>query len=88
MTLIFIIIRLIFIFLLGYFIYYLYRKLWKNKAEISNNNKTNKNIKPEEMKQDPVCKTYVPISQAIVYTDKNKKLYFCSEKCKKKYNQN
>jgi YHS domain-containing protein len=77
-------IRLFLLLTLGYLISFLYRKLWKNNNFV-NDNKTNNINEPEEMKQDPVCKTYVPKSQAINYKTNNKTLYFCSEECKNKY---
>ncbi len=37
---------------------------------------------PEEMKQDPVCGTWVPVSQAITIEHMGSQLYFCSPKCR------
>jgi len=80
-------IRLFFIVLLGYLVSYLYKKLWKGDKYFVNdkNDSENNRNEPEEMKQDPVCKTYVPKSQAITYIHRGEKLYFCSETCKEQY---
>ena len=78
-------IRVVLLLLLGYFVRYLYKKLWKNNSAIGNKKNNNKSIKPEEMKQDPVCKTYVPVSQAKIYSDNGSNKYFCSDKCMNKY---
>ncbi len=39
----------------------------------------------EELVQDPLCKCYIPKSQAYYISLKGEKLYFCSEECYKKY---
>jgi YHS domain-containing protein len=39
----------------------------------------------EEMVQDPVCGCYIPKSQALILSQGNKELYFCSQVCSQKY---
>ena len=39
----------------------------------------------EEMVQDPVCSSYVPISSAETVDTPQGKLYFCSVQCRDKY---
>lgn len=39
----------------------------------------------EEMAQDPVCGTWVPIGQAVLLDVKREKHYFCSPECRDKY---
>lgn len=39
----------------------------------------------EELVQDPLCKTYVPKSQAIVSDIHGHREYFCSLECRDKY---
>jgi uncharacterized protein len=41
----------------------------------------------EEMKQDPVCGTYVPSSLAVKATYKGAAVYFCSDACRDKFNK-
>ncbi|HSQ35518.1 MAG TPA: YHS domain-containing protein [Candidatus Binatia bacterium] len=42
----------------------------------------------EEMKQDPVCGTYVPASLAVTATHKGATVYFCSAACRDKFSEN
>lgn len=39
----------------------------------------------EDLMEDPVCHTYVPVSQAFKKEISGKDYYFCSEKCRDKY---
>lgn len=39
----------------------------------------------EEMVQDPVCGTWVPVSQAQVLHQGGKTLHFCSRECRDKF---
>lgn len=39
----------------------------------------------EEMKQDPVCGTYVPASLAVTSTRNGATIYFCSSACREKF---
>ena len=39
----------------------------------------------EEMVQDPVCGTWVPLGQAVLLDAKREKHYFCSPECRDKY---
>ncbi len=41
--------------------------------------------KGEEMVQDPVCSSYVPISSAVSVPAPEGRLYFCSEECRDKF---
>jgi len=36
----------------------------------------------EEMVQDPVCGTYVPLGQSVSLRDENETRYFCSTACR------
>ncbi|HDP95034.1 MAG TPA: YHS domain-containing protein [Candidatus Aminicenantes bacterium] len=40
---------------------------------------------PEEMKQDPVCGTWVPITQAEKAEINGETYYFCSRACRDRY---
>jgi YHS domain-containing protein len=35
--------------------------------------------------EDPVCHTYIPKGQAIVYKSRDEIHYFCSEKCRQTF---
>ena len=39
----------------------------------------------EEMKKDPVCGTYVPVSQALTVNSGGQTHYFCSPACRDKF---
>ncbi len=38
-----------------------------------------------ELKKDPVCGTFVPVSSAVKTVSGAQTVYFCSEECKSKY---
>jgi len=39
----------------------------------------------EEMVQDPVCKSYVPLSDALKVRTRRGVVYFCGPECKEKF---
>jgi YHS domain-containing protein len=39
----------------------------------------------EELVEDPQCRAYVPVSQAVCTQLDGKKVYFCSQKCMEQY---
>jgi len=39
----------------------------------------------EEMVQDPVCKSYVPLSDALKVRSRQGVVYFCGPECKEKF---
>jgi len=39
----------------------------------------------EEMVQDPVCKSYVPMSDALKVRSRRGVVYFCGPECKEKF---
>ncbi len=41
----------------------------------------------DELVQDPVCKTYVPKKEALVYGKKGRLFYFCSKECLEKFKE-
>jgi YHS domain-containing protein len=42
-------------------------------------------VRGEDLMQDPLCKTYVPKSQAYVREIEGQSQYFCSRECCEKY---
>ena len=74
--------------LLAIIVYTIFKWLWKN-------DKYKKKTPPahqgeqvvEEMKQDPVCGTYVPASLAVTAIYKGATVYFCSSTCREKFLQ-
>ncbi len=41
----------------------------------------------EDLVEDPLCHTYIPVSNAWKATVDGKTLYFCSRKCLDRYNE-
>ena len=39
----------------------------------------------EDLVEDPVCHTYLPVSQAHKFTDEGRPFYFCSSACLEKF---
>jgi YHS domain-containing protein len=75
--------------LLAFIVYAIFKWIWKDDIP--------KKKKPpehqgeqvvEEMKQDPVCGTYVPSSLAVTVIHKGTTVYFCSSVCRDKFNEN
>ena len=85
-----ILIRLLILVAIGYV---LYRFLWKGDIGFPWFKKAKKNKKPhpqaalQEMRRDPVCGTYIPENQAIKLKVKKETLFFCSEECKKEFEE-
>jgi YHS domain-containing protein len=74
--------------LLALIVYSIFKWIWKDDKS--------KQKKPpaqqgeqvvEEMKQDPVCGTYVPASLAVTTIYKGATVYFCSSACRDKFNE-
>jgi YHS domain-containing protein len=79
-----ILLRLLFVILLGYI---LYRLLWTSKVKGSPRKSAPDSL-PERMERDPVCGAFVPRSQAVVLKNKQEVQHFCSEACRKLYEEN
>jgi len=74
--------------LLVIIVYTVSKWIWKsNKPKLNNPPAQAGGQTVEEMKQDPVCGTYVPISLAVTAPHKGTTLYFCSSACHDKFNQ-
>jgi uncharacterized protein len=69
---------------------YLLYKIFKTVKQIkpgSGENDQSESSSPsgEDLVEDPVCHTYVPVSQACKKEINGKNYYFCSEQCSEKY---
>ena len=51
----------------------------------SNRKRANRSMEPEELVQDPCCKTYIPKRLAIKKTVGGKEYYFCNQDCLRNY---
>jgi uncharacterized protein len=47
--------------------------------------KPNREHEPEELIQDPYCKTYIPKGSAVKKRIGGKDYYFCNKECLRKY---
>jgi len=71
---------IIILVLLGIVYWVVKRALFPVRGSASNREEVG-----EEMVQDPVCRCYIPRSQAYTVSLRGKKLYFCSQECFQKY---
>jgi YHS domain-containing protein len=68
-----------------YLLYRLFRKGSPKVGRKEDHGRFQKSVTGEELVEDPVCHTYIPVSSAIKLESKGKTLYFCSQKCLEKY---
>jgi YHS domain-containing protein len=68
------------------FVYLLYKLVSGWKA-ITSPTKNNLPAAGEDLVEDPLCHTYVPVSNACQVSIEGKTLYFCSRKCLETYTE-
>jgi YHS domain-containing protein len=69
-------------------IYLLYRLIRKSFAAVGEKSGLTRSPDPavgEELVEDPLCHTYVPLSQAYQKEIGGKTVYFCSRECLERY---
>lgn len=72
--------------LLMMIVYSIFKRIWKGAGpERKNPPPRRGDPVVEEMKQDPVCGTYVPASLAVTSIHKGATVYFCSDACRDKF---
>lgn len=83
------ILRVILVFIILYVMYRIMRHIigWDKHKRRSVSNRHSRETVMEELVEDPVCHTYLPISQAIMWEGKGEKRYFCSQTCLKQYRE-
>jgi uncharacterized protein len=70
-------------------VYRLFRLIWKdNKPAQKRPQPSQGESVVEEMRQDPICGTYVASSLAVTATHKGATVYFCSNACRDKFSKN
>ncbi|RLA92514.1 MAG: transcriptional regulator [Deltaproteobacteria bacterium] len=74
--------RLIILALLGYLLYRLVRGLFQQGKRIT---RTENGGIVDEMVQDPVCKTYIPLRDAQRRVIGGREYFFCSKECADKF---
>ena len=70
--------RFLILLLLLYILYRLVRGLLKGKKRVS---RVDPHGTVDELVQDPVCKTYVPMRESTRRVIRGKEYFFCSQKC-------
>jgi uncharacterized protein len=74
--------------LLALIVYTIFKWIWKDDKPKRKNPPVHQGEQVvEEMKQDPVCGTYVPASLAVTTTHKGATVYFCSSACRDKFKE-
>jgi YHS domain-containing protein len=58
------------------------------KEMILQRKKINRESEPEELVQDPYCKTYIPKKSALKKRVSGRNYYFCKQECLEKFIQN
>jgi YHS domain-containing protein len=76
--------RLLIFILLGYLLYRTLRRYLSPRQTLS---RPEEGGAIDEMVQDPVCETYVPVREAEKRFIKGKTYYFCSKKCADAYEE-
>ncbi len=71
--------------LVGMVIIYLLYKIVRGWKSIAGPTKKNLPASGEDLVEDPLCHTYVPVSDACRASIEGKTLYFCSRKCLEAY---
>ena len=72
--------------ILIYLLYKIFKTVGQIKPEQGENYQSkSSSASGEDLVEDPVCHTYVPVSQAYRKEIAGKNYYFCSEQCSEKY---
>lgn len=79
-------VKLLVTIILIYFIFKIVKTVRHPKVENSDNYRFKSTpAGGEDLVEDPVCHTYVPLSQAYKKEISGKNYYFCSQQCSDKY---
>jgi YHS domain-containing protein len=78
------IIRFILFLIILYLLYCLAKGILRINSK-SSKRVSERPTQGEDLVEDPICHTYVPISEAFELMMGNKTVYFCSRECSEKY---
>ena len=70
---------------LGIIVLYLFYRLVRTWKRVSGAPKADLPATGEDLVEDPLCHTYVPVTHARRVEIDGKTVYFCSEKCLERY---
>ena len=73
--------------IVGIILIYLLYKLVSGWKAVTGPSKKNLPAAGEDLVEDPLCHTYVPVSHACRVSIEGKTLYFCSRKCLETYTE-
>lgn len=73
--------------IIGVVVVYLLYKLVKGWLVFRSSPKTDLPAAGEDLVEDPLCHTYVPVSNALKAEIAGKTVYFCSRKCLELYKE-
>jgi YHS domain-containing protein len=73
--------------IIGIILIYLLYKLVNGWKTVTGPSAKNLPAAGEDLVEDPLCHTYVPVSHAYRATIEGKTLHFCSRKCLEKYTE-
>ncbi len=76
--------------LAGYLVYMILKGRFSQKRSVRGRGTQAQKPAPpvrdeEEMVQDPVCESYVPMSEALKVRSRHGVVYFCGPECKEKF---
>jgi YHS domain-containing protein len=73
--------------LIGVIFIYLFYKLVSGWKKVTGPSRNNLPAAGEDLVEDPLCHTYLPVSHACRLSIEGKTLYFCSRKCLETYTE-
>jgi YHS domain-containing protein len=74
-------------FIIGIIIIYLLYKVVRGWKAVTGPSNKNLPAAGEDLVEDPLCHTYVPLSHACQVSIEGKTFYFCSQNCLDKYTE-
>lgn len=77
--------KLVIIIFVVYLLFRLLKKGSSDRGARSAYSSYQKPVTGEDLVEDPVCHTYIPVSAALKINANGKTLYFCSQKCLDRY---
>ena len=72
---------------IGIIVLYLLFKLIKEWKALKGSSKANLPAAGEDLVEDPLCHTYIPVSRACRVSIDGETVYFCSQKCLERYSR-
>ncbi len=77
--------KFVILIIVFYLLFRLFKKGSPKVGRSDDHGRFQKSVTGEELVEDPVCHTYIPVSNAVKLEKEGKTIYFCSQKCLEKY---